>query len=167
MPFDDHFKLTDDVISHLDTLIGGIADPFITSRYIGFISVSAATVYELSIKDIFCEFGTKKHKVLGNFTQKYFDKINGRIKTSFIKDYIAAFGEKYVKRYRRKIEQKENELLKTEKISMMAAYNNIIEWRNLFAHEGKIPATVTYEEAIRSYNIGKEVIRCLAASMCR
>lgn len=65
MTYQDHFKLADDIISHVDTVIHEIADPFISSRYIGFISVSAVTVYELAIKEIFCDFATQEHEVLG------------------------------------------------------------------------------------------------------
>ncbi len=48
MAYHDHFKLADDMISHLDSVIGGITDSFVTSRYVGFVAVAAVTVYELA-----------------------------------------------------------------------------------------------------------------------
>jgi hypothetical protein len=80
VPYADHFRLADDLIAHLTPAVVGIADPFIASRYSGFVAVAAVTVYELAVKEILCTFGESKHAVLGNFTRKYFDRINGRIK---------------------------------------------------------------------------------------
>ncbi len=168
MTYNDHFKLADDMINHLDTVVLNVSDPFISSRYIGFVSVSAVTVYELAVKEIFCTFASKKHKVLGAFALSYFDRINGRVKLKIIRDdYISRFGTKYVDKFRKKIDQAEQHFLKTSRISIKSSYNNVIEWRNQFAHEGQIPSTVTYPEVIKSYKAGKEVIHCLAQTMQR
>lgn len=168
MTYLDHFQLADDYIVHLDTVMDSIADPFIKSRYTGFLAVSAVTVYELAIKTIFVEFAEKKHKVLGNFTNAYFERINGRIRTRDLKNkYIVKFGDKYLKKFNIKLEKKERDVLRREGSSVKASYGNIITWRNKFAHEGKIPSTPTYEEVRKSYMTGKHVIECLAESMNR
>lgn len=168
MAFQDHFKLADDMVTHLDSVTSGISDPFIMSRYVGFVSVAAVTVYELAIKEIFIDFGEKKHKVLGSFTRSYFDRINGRIKIKVIRDeYISRFGDKYVTRFKKKIETVEKDNLRTHGVSVTNSYTNIITWRNEFAHAGKIPSYVTYNEVTKSYEAGKEVIICLAETMRR
>lgn len=168
MTYADHFQLADDYLAHLDTVIVQITDPFIQSRYTGFLTVSAATVYELAIKSIFIDFAHRKHQVLGNFTTAYFDRINGRIRADVIReDYLKKFGEKYVKRFRKKLEHKERTTLISEGMSVTAAYANIITWRNEFAHEGRIQAVATYDEVKRAYGIGKHLIHCLAETMNR
>ena len=168
MPYNRHFQIADDMISHLDTAILGISDPFIQSRYVGFVAVAAVTVYELAIKEIFCEFGAKKHKVLGTFTKSYFDRINGRIQTKVIRDdYIIRFGDKYVRRFNRKTIKTENDILRNRGISVLSCYGNIVQWRNQFTHEGNIPSTPTYTEVKDSYEYGKEIIKCLAETMQR
>jgi hypothetical protein len=168
MPYVDHFQLADDYLAHLDTVIVQITDPFIKSRYTGFLAVSAVTVYELAIKTIFIEFANRKHHVLGNFTAAYFDRINGRIKTDIIRDdYIKKFGERYVKRFRKKLEEREQQILKSEKRSVKSSYANIITWRNGFAHEGQIQTVATYEEVKLAYVTGKHLIHCLADTMSR
>lgn len=168
MAYTDHFRLADDLISHLDSVIGTVSDPFISSRYVGFVAIAATTVYELAIKEIFFEFGEKKHKVLGIFTRSYFRRINGRIKTKHIQhEYIPRFGEKYVKKFMKKKDIVENKYLREQGLSVLASYNNIIEWRNEFAHAGRIPSTVTYREVVKSYEVGKEVVNCLAETMQR
>ena len=168
MPYQDHFALADDYITHSDQFVGGIADPFILSRYAGFLSVCAVTVYELAIKTVFIEFAEKKHKVLGHFTEKHFSRINGRIKTQVIKDdYVARFGDKYVNRFEIKLAEKERLILRTQGVSVRSSYANIITWRNGFAHEGIVPANATYSEVKRSYEAGKAVIETLAETMVR
>ena len=166
MAYTDHYRLADDVISHLDTTISTLADPFLISRYVGFVSVVAVTVYELAIKDIFIEFAEKKHKVLGEVTRKNFDRINGRIKTNVIRDeYVSSFGDKYVQRFKKKLDAAERDSLRSSGISILSSYGNLVTWRNQFAHEGQLPSTATYSETTKAYKTGKEVIKCLAESM--
>jgi hypothetical protein len=49
----------------------------------------------------------------------------------------------------------------------LTSYDNIITWRNQFAHEGQIPTHATYLEAVEAYEVGKQVIECLASAMKR
>jgi hypothetical protein len=168
MGYDDHFRLADDYISHLDVVMNGIADPFVKSRYTGFLAISAVTVYELAMKSIFQEFAEGKHKVLANFSNSYFGRINGRIRIEVIKkDYTTKFGDKYSKRFGAKLKECEKRILQTQRESVKQSYENIITWRNGFAHEGIIPSNATYEEVRKSYVLGKEVIHCLARTMKR
>lgn len=168
MAYADHFKLTDDLIAHLDPVLAALNDPFIESRYTGFLSVSAVTVFELAIKEIFREFARRKHKVLENFTSEYFERINGRIKIGAVKDdYVKKYGSKYVDRFDKRLSACEAEFLRSHGCSLKASYGNLLEWRNEFAHEGRVPRNATYREVKKSYELGKEVIRCLAESMRR
>lgn len=168
MSYTDHFRLADDYVAHLDVVIGTISDPFIKSRYSGFLAVSAVTVYELAIKNVFIEFASQKHKILGSFTSGYFQRMNGRIRVQFVRDeYVKKFGEKYVKRIRKGLDKCEKDVLRRDAESVTSCYENIITWRNDFAHEGRIPATATYEEVRKAYTFGKQVIHCLATAMHR
>lgn len=168
MPYTDHFKLTDDLIQHLDPILAGLNDPFIESRYTGFLAVSAVTVLELAMKTIFCEFATAKHKVLGNFCDEYFDRINGRIGLDLIrKDYLSKFGSKYQLRFARVLDKCERQHLRSAGASIKASYGNLLTWRHGFAHEGTIPANATYPEVKRAYGCGKNVMNCLDACMRR
>lgn len=156
------------MITHLNSSITQVNDPFILSRYVGFVSVAAVTVYELAVKEIFIDFASKKNKVFGSFTSAHFDRINGRIKNQDIKnEYIKKFGEKYLLRYKKKLDLQETEYLRNAGMSIKSSYANIIIWRNEFAHEGKISSTVTYHEVVKSYETGKKLIDCLAETMNR
>ena len=168
MGYPDHFKLTDDIIAHLDAVLAATHDPFVESRYVGFLAVSAVTVYELAIKTIFLEFAQAKHQVLACFTAAFFERINGRIKVPNLRDdYISKYGDKYVKRFDKRLAALEATYLQSQGTSVKAAYTNVITWRNSFAHEGRVPVTATFAEVKRAYDVGKEVIHCLAQTMRR
>jgi hypothetical protein len=168
MAYVDHFQHADDVITHLNGIVPAIADPLLATKYAGFAAVAAVTVYELAIKEIFCEFARKKHKVLGKFTESYFDRINGRVSLKNIKDeYCPRFGDVYTDRFKSRLEEAAKSHLVLHRRDVRSAYANLIVWRNDFAHEGKVPATATYGEVTQSYEDGKVVIHTLAASMVR
>jgi len=130
--------------------------------------VSAVTVYELAVKDIFIAFASQKNSVFGSFTAEYCSRMNGKIKREDLeKDFIKRFGSKYMKRFQKKIEECEKTSLRISGISVKACYSNLITWRNQFAHEGVLSTTATYDEVKKSYQQGKMIIDCLAQTLVR
>lgn len=96
MPSTLNFNHADAIAAHFAALVSPATDPLISIRYAGFIAVAGVCVYEMAIKDIFINFGEKKHPVLGAVTRETFDRINGRVGYRVIKDdYIPRFGDKY------------------------------------------------------------------------
>ncbi len=168
MSYDQHFRLVDDYLAHLDQVLQGTTDSFVRSRYTGMLAVGATTVYELAIKTIFIEFAQKKHKVFGSFVERHFARLNGRIMLKDLsEEHLKRFGGQYGDKFKKKLEDVEQAKLRASAGSVKASYGNIITWRNEFAHEGRVPSNVTYEEAKNAYELGKEVIRCLADAMKR
>jgi hypothetical protein len=168
MSYSGRFVLIEDYLTHTDSLMASIGDPFIESRYLGFIVTAAVTAYELAIKDIFYDFSDKKHKVLGNFARANFDRINGRIKIQSLRDdHVAMFGDKYVDSFKKKLADKEEEFLRAGRGSVRSSYTNVITWRHGFVHSGAIPSTTNYNEVKRAYSVGKEVVHCVASAMVR
>ncbi len=104
MAYTDRFTHADDIVQHLNTVIPSLSDPLLQAKYVGFVAVAAVTVYEMAIKEIFISFGRKKHRVLGVFTESFFDRINGKIKLDVLKkEYISKFGERYKIRFSKKL----------------------------------------------------------------
>lgn len=166
MPYTDRFIATDNLITHLRPLVGAITDTSIKANYAGFLSVSAVTVYELAIKDVFNNFAAKKNKVFGMFVEKYFFRINGKIKIEHLKDsHIKLFGEKYFNNFDTSLENKERAVLATSIISIKYSYNNLITCRHDYVHKGS--PILTINEVMDSYNYGKKVIHCLNEAMKR
>lgn len=167
MSYTKQFAHADDIVNHLNTVVPALNDPLLEAKYVGFVAIAAITVYELAIRDVFVEFSSKKHKVFGTFTEAYFGRINGRIRMGEIRDNIKRFGDKYLKRFNRKMDATSNKYLKVNKRDLVTSYSNLITWRHDFAHQGTIKTNATYSEVIQAYEDGKEVIRCLAESMNR
>ncbi|MEN5101993.1 HEPN domain-containing protein [Stenotrophomonas sp. TWI809] len=168
MDYARHFQHADEIIEHLTPLVTGAKNPLLEARYTGFLTVAAVTTYELAVKSIFISFAQSKHKVLGAFTESHFNRINGRIKIEAIRnDYVRKFGEKYLKKFNNNLKRTGTLYLQTNQREITSSYDNLITWRNDFAHEGRIRAKSTFAEAARAYNDGKKVIECLADSMRR
>ncbi|MCX5815442.1 MAG: HEPN domain-containing protein [Proteobacteria bacterium] len=166
MSYTDRFVATDNLIAHLKTVIGTITDPAIAADYTGFLSVSSVTVYELAIKDIFNEFASQKHKVLGTVIEKHFRRLNGRIKIDDLKgEHVKLFGDKYLKKFNQKLKGKESSVFSTSRISISTDYGNLITCRHKYVHSGY--PTLTINEIIDCYKSGKDVIQCLYEAMKR
>jgi hypothetical protein len=166
MTYTDRFKLTDDLIEHLDPVLTSINDPFIESRYTGFLAVSSVTVLELAIKDIFQEFADSVNPILGCFCAKYFERINGRIGLESIrKDYLTKFGADFLAQFKARLEEIEAQHLRGSGESVKSSYDNLIVWRHQFAHQGEVPTNASYRDVKKAFACAKIVLACLADSM--
>ncbi|MDP3111709.1 MAG: HEPN domain-containing protein [Thermodesulfovibrionales bacterium] len=166
MPYTDRFRATDSLIDHLKTFVGTITDPELKANYAGFLSVSSVTVYELAIKDIFCEFASRKNKVFGTVIERHFNRINGRIRIEDLKGtHIKLFGDKYLKKFNQKLHIKENSVFSTSRVSISADYGNLLTCRHEYVHSGS--PTLTINEVIDNFINGKEIIHCLNEAMKR
>jgi hypothetical protein len=164
MAYSDRFVATDNLISHLKSAVSAITDAAVLAYYTGFLSVSAVTVYELAIKDIFCDFASKRHTAFGSFVENHFRRINGRIKIETLKDeHLKLFGDTYSKEFQKLLCKEESSNLKARQISIKSSYQNLIQCRHDFVHKG-FP-TLTFNEVIEDYKNSKEVIHCLNDTM--
>lgn len=166
--FERHFQIADGYIGHVDTLMSGLEDDFLRSRYLGFVIVSTVTVYEISAKEIIFKFARKKNKVFGEFLENRFERFNARIQIADLnKDFVVRFGKKYSDRFKRKLDDREKVTLNGQGLSMKGAYKNLINWRNNFVHTGDAPTTTNYDEVKRFYFVGQDVLRCLDETLVR
>lgn len=166
MAYQDRFIATDNLIAHLTPIVTGITDAATKSNYAGFLSVSAVTVYELAIKDIFTEFATKKNSVFGDFISKHFAGINGRIKLEDLKgQHIKPFGTKYLDKFEKKLKKREQAVFLATRKNVRSDYSNLIICRHKYVHAGN--PTLTFEEVLDNYQMGKEIIHSLFEAMQR
>ena len=169
MSYTSHFAHADDVIDHLDqVVIPGIQSPLLEVKYIGFATIAAVTVYELAIRHILVEFATKKHTVFGNYKSYQLEKIKGRIRLLHIRnDYIKSCGQKYLRRFDRKISAADSHSLSVNGRSITTSYSNLITWRHSFVHQANIQSPATFQETMRAYRDGKQLISILYETMQR
>lgn len=161
------FQTADDTIQHLTGIVPAV-DPAMQQKYAGFAAVSAITVYELAIKQVFCSFSVRKHAGYGHFVERYFQRINGRISLREIREeYLSRFGEKYKARFEKLLAVEESQSMQAGLGSVRASYGNLVTWRNEFAHEGRVPTNATFAEVARSYQLGKKVVETLERALVR
>lgn len=168
MAYVDRYPLADDLIKHLDCIIVPSMDPFLRTRYVGFVCVSAVTVIELAIRDILIEFAAKKHRVFGAFCQDAYERLNGRVTLKDLRTvHIKRFGDRYLKRFDRLLEGQEGRELAASGRSVASSYGNLITWRHSFAHQGVLPPNASYAEAKQGLELGKQVLQCLDLALQR
>lgn len=165
MAYLKRFNSVDLLISHLKPMAQTGTDPLVLSAMAGIVAVEAVTAFELAIKDIFEEFSRKKNKIFGGFVKNSFSRLNGRIKYQEIKDMSKSFGEKYSNRFVKIMDKKTKNVLAFNHVDLVQTYDNLILGRHKFVHAGVF--TMTLQEAISSYNIGKELIAALDETMKR
>ena len=168
MAYVDRYPLADDLITHLNGVISPALDPFLTTRYVGFVCVSAVTVVELAVRDILIEFASKKHRVFGVFCQDSYERLNGRVSLKDLRDlHIKRFGGKYLVRFNKLLAAEERRELLASGRSASASFGNLVTWRHVFAHQGVLPANASYLEAKQGFELGKQVLRCLDQALQR
>lgn len=164
MTYELNFHLIDDVITHLDGAVA-TADPFTASRYVGFYSVSAATVIELSVKNIIVSFAKSNHPVFGGYVSSKYEKLNAKVSLADLDGHIAPFGRIYRERFKKLLDRVERINLKKSRSSLKSSYGNLLSCRHQFAHEGVVPSNSTYAEVKRGFEAGKVVLACLQKSL--
>jgi hypothetical protein len=163
MSYTDRFQSTDELASHLSEFVPTLADEQLKLKYAGFLSANAVTVYELAIKDIFIEFAEKKNKIFGTFVENYFSRINGQINIENIRNHTKRFGEKYSKKFDSELKNRKKILLRKYNDDIQSVYSNLITYRHQFIHENNY--TMTFNEVVKNYRTGKEIINILNNAM--
>lgn len=156
----DFFADSDSFIEHIRGAANNIEDDYVTSRYVGFVAVSAITIYEVNVKQLLQSFGARMHPMLGNFASITFKKLNARIGRDDIEKYLGHYGEDYVAGFREVVNAKERE--REQEGSVKGSYKNLLTWRHQFVHAGTLPNQATFDESLRAYELGKEVVNALS-----
>lgn len=166
MDYTIHYQHADAIVDHLNTIVPKISDDLLKAKYVGFVAIASATVYEVAIKDIFISFAKNEHEILGNLMESRFDRINGRISIKTIKeDYIKPLGIDYLTKFQRNLDIASDTYLRKNYRDIKSSYKNLLLARHKFAHTGEMLSTSTYAEMVLAYQDGKEVIKCLAETM--
>ena len=166
MAYTARFGSVDLLISQLKPLVQPGIDPLVLSSWAGLVAVKAVTAYELAIKDIFEDFARGKHKVFGTFVKASYKKLNGRITYGDVKDgLVKTYGDKYSKKLVQKKEAKSAAVLVSDRVDLVRTYDNLIECRHQLVHAGAF--TLSFDEAVRSYQIGKKLIEVFDETMKR
>jgi hypothetical protein len=162
MPYNDKFKATDELIVSMQSMLSNV-DAQTQAKFTGFLSVSAVTVYELAIKEIIISYACSKHSDFGCFITKYLSRLNGKIKLEDLKNEIKKYGDIYKSKFETELEVAGSLILKNERQDLKSCYNNLILCRHEYVHGGNV--TLSMQECINNYIIGKKVIEALYITM--
>ena len=158
MAYTDRFAAVDELISNLSPIISGLSAE-VQSKFVGFLAVNAITAYELAIREIIEDYATSKHCDFGEYVRCVFSRINGRISIGDIKGELKKFGGNYKDNFETNINSKESTILTTTGNSLFTCYDNLLTCRHRYVHASVI--TLTIQECIDYYQIGKNVIEAL------
>lgn len=158
MAYIDKFTDVDSLINGLNQIIPNLPS-HIQPKIAGFLAVNAITAYELAIKEIFADFATAKHSVFGDFIRNYHSRLNGNIKIQSLKDELNKFGSNYKNDFEIALRNKEITIRQSHNLDLRSSYNNLLECRHQFVHTSRM--TLTIQECINNYKVGKFVIEAL------
>lgn len=158
MAYTDRFNDVDSLISGLNNIIPNLPEA-IQPKIAGFLAVNAVTAYELAIKEIINDFATAKHIVFGDFIRSYHSRLNGNIKLQSLKEELKKFGGSYKDDFENTLCLKEVQVRNTMNQDLRSSYHNLLECRHQFVHSSRI--TLTIQECINNYSVGKNVIDAL------
>jgi len=165
MAYQDHFKLVDDVASHLDAAVEAV-DAFLQSRYVGFYAVASAAVIELALKEIVVSFAEMNHPLFGGYLASRYERINGRVRLEDItKEHLKPFGQRFQKRFNLLLKRVDRYYIPRMGYSVKLSYEALLTCRHQFAHEGNVPANIGYVDIKRGFEAGKIVMACLAKTL--
>lgn len=168
MAYQNHFRLVDDLLHHLDATVGAVTDPFIASRYSGFLALSSATVLELCVKELLIEHASRISPVFGVFVTKSYERLNGRVRIKALKEeHLPRYGTNYVKHFSELVSRTDRLTLSGRGRLISQSYDNVITWRHGFAHEGIVPPHATYGDVRNAYIDSKVVVQCPAKTLAR
>ncbi len=162
---DERFKNVDDVIAALNEILSetDISD-FTKSRFAGLVAVEAVCAFELIIRNIIFEFCRNDSELFGGFVQSRFKRLKGRIGISDLKtNFLSHFGVEYVSKFDGILEELRNSAFAIGEPDPTLRYDNILQNRHTFTHEGSI--SLTYEEVIVYYQDACKVIIALERTL--
>lgn len=165
MPFNKRYLTGDGILEHLNSIVSGLHDDELKSRYTGFAIVASVTVYETAVKDILLYFAKGRDHVFNEYLNNQFARLNTRIALVELKNYLKSFGFHYKATFDADIEALEESYMIEKSISVKAAYASMISYRNTFTHTGNPPQYATFEEIVACYEAGKEVIRVFHSTL--
>lgn len=158
MTYKQKFRATDELIGSMIKLMSTL-DQDTQSKFTGFFSVSAITVYELAIKEIIIDYAEHCHCDYGYFMGNHLSRLNGRIRIEDLKKGVKNLGDRYENRFKNRLEKEKRNIYGKYEKDLCNSYNNLIQCRHSYVHAGNI--NLTFRECIDDYMIGKHVIKCL------
>ena len=142
------------------------SDQRLRNEIAGMFAVTIAASYEGIVKETLVEYAGSFHQKYREHIEKDFERLNGRISVSDLKNYSRLFGlEEWVEHgvrknsttFHRILEEKKVVVERRFRIDLMTSYKSIFTWRNAYAHERT--TTATFSDVYKAHRVAQYVIR--------
>ena len=128
----------------------------------GLLVVLIAATYENCVKDILLRYAEAKNSDFGNYVGRRYQKINSQIRLSDLRTYAKNFDPTIDTKFKTDLDTYNKSILSRTGVDVKDCYNQILEWRHGFAHQGL--RNVTLEEASKFHRYAQRVLIIFDAS---
>ena len=135
----------DSVALYLFTLAAAESDGLKRQKLTGFLVLSGVTAVEVRLKTFLEEFAASHNPIFAVYVRATLEKTNAKVRLNDLYDYATRFGEDVRDNLKERLKRVDELALRRANTSVKASYENLLTWRNNFAHEGSV--TCTFEEA--------------------
>lgn len=122
----------------------------------GLLVVAIAASYEACVKETLVRYANQYHPEFGIFAQNQFKRLNSRVRLHDLHGYTKTFGDASNQKFGTLVRAHRHKIRERVGIDIVQSYEQILNWRHDFAHEGVRNTTV--EEAMATHRRGKRVL---------
>tara|TARA_R110000823_G_scaffold103842_1_gene221475 strand:- start:1194 stop:1691 length:498 start_codon:yes stop_codon:yes gene_type:complete len=154
-----------DAITVCSVAAANLSNPIQKQVLAGFLCVAATTTIEDFVRNLYTEFASRNSPPFEAFVVAQFDKFNARLRLAQIKeDFTGKIGGNYYSKFNRLRSRATTSGLLLYGRDPFSAYSDLIQWRNDFVHERRLPPA-TLEDVLKSILLSEIVLDCLRRSL--
>jgi RiboL-PSP-HEPN len=122
----------------------------------GLLVVAIAASYESCVKETLVNYASRHHGKFAVFAQNHYSKLSSRVRLSDLHKYASTCDGAIQYRFGQLIKSRKTKIVNRVGKDFTKSYDQILDWRHDFAHEGLRNTTV--EEALSTHTFGKRVM---------
>lgn len=131
----------EETIRYLERLHEDEKDPVKAVRLAGFLVLTVISALEVDVRDTCTETGGRFHSQFGTYVSASLSKTNARVSVKELGQLIGRFSEVSQMTFQRRLDVLKRRCQRWPRSSLHAQYENLLTWRNSFAHTGTVSAT--------------------------
>lgn len=131
----------EETIRYLERLHAQEQDPVKAVRLAGFLVLTVISALEVDVRDTCTETGGRIHSKFGTYVAASLEKTNARVSVKELGNLVGRFGDASQKAFQRRLDILKRRCQRWPRSSLHAQYENLLTWRNSFAHTGSVNAT--------------------------
>lgn len=147
---------------YVESLFNIETDGLRKQKLCGFLVLTATTAIEVHMKEILEDFASQRHQLFATYVSTTLAKTNAKVRKDDLLELASRFGDSKKLWLKSKLKRAQN-LGMRRNISISDRHDNLLTWRNSFAHEGIVPCT--FDEAVSSIRSACFMLRLFKLSL--